>query len=88
MMENQILLQELENIATKLDITVRYENGDFAGGLCRVKEENVLIINKNNSLQKKITILARELSGVDLSAIYILPKLRERISIESGKDLS
>lgn len=88
MMENQILLQELENIATKLDITVRYENGDFAGGLCRVKEENVFIINKKNSLQKKITILARELSGVDLSAIYILPKLRERISIESGKDLS
>ncbi|MCH7781566.1 hypothetical protein IID62_00725 [candidate division KSB1 bacterium] len=88
MMENQILLQELENIATKLDITVRYENGDFAGGLCRVKEENVLIINKKNSLQKKITILSRELSGVDLNAIYILPKLRERISIESGKDLS
>lgn len=87
-MDNQILLQELENIATKLDISVWYENGDFAGGLCRVKEENVLIINKKNSLQKKITILARELSAVDLSTIYILPKLRERISIESGKDLS
>jgi len=87
-MDNQILLQELENIATKLDISVRYENGDFAGGLCRVKEENVLIINKKNSLQKKITTLARELSAVDLSTIYILPKLRERISIESGKDLS
>lgn len=87
-MENQKLLQELENIATKLDISVRYENGDFAGGLCRVKEENVLIINKKNSLQKKITILSRELSAVDLSTIYILPQLRERISIESGKDLS
>ena len=87
-MENQKLLQELENIAAKLDISVRYENGDFAGGLCRVKEENVLIINKKNSPQKKITILARELSSVDLSTIYILPQLRERISIESGKDLS
>jgi len=87
-MENQKLLQELENIAAKLDITVRYEKGDFAGGLCRVKEENVLIINKKHSTEKKVTLLARELSSVDLSEIYILPKLRERISTESGKDLS
>lgn len=87
-MESQKLLQELENIATKLDITVRYEKGNFAGGLCRVKEENVLIINKKNSLQKNITILARELSAIDLSTVYILPQLRERISIESGKELT
>lgn len=83
-MENQKLLQELENIATRLDITVRYEEGDFSGGLCRVQSKNILIINKKHSIQKKISTLARELGSVDLSTIYILPQLRERISSEAS----
>lgn len=86
-MENQKLLQELENIATRLDITVRYEEGDFSGGLCRVQSENILIINKKHSIQKKISTLARELGSVDLSTIYILPQLRERISSEASVNL-
>ena len=83
-MEPQQLLDELENVATRLDIAVRYEEGDFNGGLCRVKSDNLIIINKNHSIDKKITTLARELSAMDLSTIYILPRLRERIYNESA----
>ncbi|MFC1564131.1 hypothetical protein ACFL6G_04300 [candidate division KSB1 bacterium] len=79
-MENTLLLQELENLAAKLDITVRYEDGDFRTGICRVKDEQLLLVNKKLSNEQKILQIAKELGKIDLSNIYILPQLRERIS--------
>ena len=84
-MENQKLLEELENVAARLDIAVRYEDGDFTGGLCRLKSDNVIILNSKHALEKKIAMFARELSTLDLGAIYILPQLRQRISREAAK---
>ncbi|MCP4723717.1 MAG: hypothetical protein GY863_01710 [bacterium] len=79
-MENPLLLQELENLATKLDITVRYEEGDFRTGICRVKDEQLLLVNKKLPEEQKIRQIAAELGKLDLSNIYILPQLREKIS--------
>jgi len=76
-MENPELLQELEKLAERLDISVRYENGEFRGGLCRVKDEQVIIIHKKIGDERKISILARELGKFDLGSLYILPKVRE-----------
>ncbi len=79
-MESSVLLQELENLAERLNVTVRYEEGDFKGGLCRVKDEQLLIINKKLPDERKIIVLASEISKFDLSGMYIIPKLRESIS--------
>jgi len=83
-MDKNILLQELETLADKLDLTIRYEDGYFKGGLCRIKDEQYIIINKKCSIDKKITLLADALSKFDLSEIYILPQLREIISKEAA----
>ena len=78
-MEEKQLLEELEKVATRLAITIRYEDGDFTGGLCRLKNENIIIINKKQPPEKRISLLARELSVLDLDTIHILPKIREYI---------
>ncbi|KPK91981.1 hypothetical protein AMJ80_06965 [bacterium SM23_31] len=82
-MDAQQLLQELENLAARLDIAVRYDDGDFKGGMCRIKSDRIIIINKKLTNEGKIAVLARELGTLDLSTIYILPKLRERIYKEA-----
>ena len=78
-MNNQQILQELEQLAARLNITVRYEEGDFNGGLCRIKSDQVIIINKKFPVEKRIAVLSRELSTLNLNVIYILPQLRELI---------
>jgi hypothetical protein len=78
-MDNQQILQELEQLAARLNITVRYEEGDFNGGLCRIKSDQVIIINKKFPVEKRIAVLSRELSTLNLNIIYILPQLRELI---------
>ncbi len=78
-MKDEQLLEELEKVATRFDITVRYEDGDFKGGLCRLKNESIIIINKKFLVEQKIAFLARELSTLELDKVYILPKIREHI---------
>jgi hypothetical protein len=70
-------LSNLENIVSQLGIQLRYEKGDFQGGVCRLKDERILIINKSLQIQKKIEVIANELSQIDLSGVYIIPVLRE-----------
>lgn len=84
-MTNESILEELENISTKLGLVVRYEKGDFAGGLCRVIDEKYIIVNKKLSAEKKINLIARELSKLDIENVFILPAVKEIILENSEK---
>lgn len=75
-------LGQLEEIANGLEIEVRYEQIKkegtfFPGGLCKLKGENVLIINSNAGIEDKINALARAVASFDLSDIHMRPALRE-----------
>jgi len=70
-------LEELENLAEKLGLELRYEKGDFQGDLCFIKEEGVIIVQKNISVDRKIAVLSKGLTRVDLGNVYILPELRK-----------
>ena len=76
-MKSEILLEELENLAEKLGLELRYEKGDFQGDLCFIKEEGVLIVQKSISVDRKIAVLSKGLTRVDLGNVYILPELRK-----------
>ena len=82
-MNDEEILQELEKIAERLEVAIRYENGDFKGGLCRIKENSCIIIQKRIPVERKIFFLARELSKFDLSAMYIIPQLRDLLQKEA-----
>lgn len=81
MMEENRLLQELEEIAEKLSIAIRYDDlmgMDFKvkGGLCKIKGENVIILDRRTPLRERIDLLARALSQFDLSNISTRPYIR------------
>ena len=81
-MDEQHVLDQLEELACRLGIKVRYENirkeaGFYPGGLCRLKGEPVLIVNKQSTLKERTAILARALKRFDLNRVYVRPGLRE-----------
>lgn len=78
-MNDEIILQELENICCKLGLNLRYEVGDFIGGLCRIDEEKLIIINKKLPINRKIKLIAQEISTLNFEDIFILPAVKEII---------
>ena len=83
------ILSQLEELADNLGVKVRYEQikkeGAFSpGGLCKVKGEDILIINSKAGIEAKIETLAKALVSFDLSQIYIRPALREFLLKDSS----
>jgi hypothetical protein len=81
-LDESAVLRELEDLARSLDIDVLYENlkrgGGFAsGGLCRLKDRHLLIINSKAANRDKIEALAAALTRFDLSHFYLKPALRD-----------
>ena len=73
------IIQDLKSVATQLGASVRFEKGDFKGGYCLVKENKVIVINKNANLQRKAMILSAALKELGVDEVYLNPKLREII---------
>ncbi len=79
-MHDDDILQSFEKLLTDLEVELRYEKGDFQGGICRYKEKKQLILNKNLSSNQKIMVMANELkTNFDLDNLYLVPALREVI---------
>lgn len=81
-MEESAFLKELEEVAQSLGIEVRYENlkreGGFApGGLCRLKDRHLLIVNSKAPARDKIDAVASALNRFDLSRVYLKPGVRD-----------
>lgn len=83
-MSEEETLFALETLAKTLDVEVRYEKGDFSGGLCRLDEKVILLVQKNDPPHRKISILARELGAFNLDHIFVVPALRDLIAQETA----
>ncbi|MBM3162221.1 MAG: hypothetical protein FJZ79_02610 [Chlorobi bacterium] len=55
----------LENTVKKLGYTLRYEKGNFLGGECRLREDNVVVVNKFLPLEGKLYTLAQVISRLN-----------------------
>jgi hypothetical protein len=76
------LYQELKDLAERMQVTVCEQNLKTSGikvqsGLCTVKGQNLFIIDKHKSVQKKIRILAAQLASIPHEDLYIIPTVRE-----------
>ncbi len=81
-MDEEVLLGLLEDLASGLEMEVRYESMDSeaafsSGGLCRIRGKPVIIVNRKAALPEKIQILARALNRMDLGPVHMKPALRE-----------
>ena len=90
---DQKLLGQLEEIAAKLNLKVRYEqikkeSRFYPGGLCRVKDEDIIIINSKAPLEDKINTFVEALGNLDLSNVFMHPALRDLFKMESDESPS
>lgn len=79
------LVSELEGLARQLNLTIRYEKGDFEGGYCILKDQKVLVINKRLLESRKASALAVALSDFGVETTFIKPNIRAFIEDEVAK---
>jgi hypothetical protein len=81
-------LSELEGVAEKKKIKVSYESigGELgAGGLCKVKGEHRIIVDKRATDGEKVTVLATALSRFDLDDVFVSEEVRALIARHAPK---
>lgn len=54
-------LELLETAVTKSGFKLRYEKGNFLGGNCRLRDDNIIVVNKFLPIEGKIFTIARVL---------------------------
>lgn len=84
-MKEEEILSGLESLIATLGVQLRYEKGDFSGGLCILKDKRMLIINSALAPPQRIKVLASELSQMNLENVFMVPALRQVID-EVGKE--
>ena len=82
MMNDEVILSYLEELAEKLDILVRDENinieeSSSSGGLCRVEGKHVIILNSIATVKEKIQVMITSLQQFDFTDMYVKPVIRE-----------
>lgn len=78
-MKNTELLEKLEEVVNRLRIELRWDEGEFAGGICRLRDRRIFLINRSLPNFEKISVLCRGLAQLDISSIFIPPAIRARI---------
>jgi fructose-specific component phosphotransferase system IIB-like protein len=85
-MDENTIVDQLEELAEKFGIQIRYEpikqDEDLVrvvGGLCILRGEYVVIIDSKAAMRDKIRTLSEAITHFDLDQIYIKPALREII---------
>jgi hypothetical protein len=76
-MTDKEILEELEDIAHRVGLEVRYDRLEGKGGDCLVKGRPYVIINDGLADEEKITVLASALKRVDLEGVFLKPRIRE-----------
>ena len=77
------IFQELEDIATILNVKIIQEKGNFIGGYCLLEKEKIIVINKLKPVEQRVRALAQAFSQLDTSQIYMKPAIREFIESEN-----
>ncbi|MCC6159684.1 MAG: hypothetical protein IT350_16650 [Deltaproteobacteria bacterium] len=79
--QSQALLAELEEVAVRRGVTVRYEklaHGPVrvTHGTCRVHEQDLIIIDSRMGPAERVSVLSRELRRFDLENVFVPPAVR------------
>jgi uncharacterized protein with PIN domain len=84
-MKKEQMLEELQEACRSLGYRVRFERGDFAGGACILKDQQLLVVNKRFTIERKLSTIARALSEIGIDEVYIKPAVRSFIEDELAK---
>jgi hypothetical protein len=73
------LQDELQQLAERLGVTVRYERANFTGGSCTLRGEALIIVNSRLTLREKVRALAKEVSRLPLDDVFMRPEVRRHL---------
>ena len=88
-MDDGVLLKQMEELAGKLGIEIRYgniavEESHRMGGLCRVKGKYFLIMHFRLTAKEKIGVIIKTLKGFEIGDVYVRPVIRDLLD-KSGE---
>lgn len=86
-MKPEVVLELLENTADQLGIRVSYEplvSSVGTGGLCKVKGQYRIIIDKRATSEERVITLATALATFDTTELELAPKVRELLRQYEG----
>ena len=84
-MKAEQLTQVLETAAQQLGVKIRYEilvasGPTGGGGLCKIKGEWCVIMDKKTAPSERASILCDALATMDTDGIFLPPKVREMLA--------
>jgi hypothetical protein len=85
-MKSEVMLELLEAAATQLAVKVSYEPLAAAvgmGGLCRVKGQYRVIIDKRATTSERVATLATALSTFDVGSLELTDQVRQVLKFHS-----
>ena len=90
MLDVKSRLEDLKSVAEKLAIKieiVNLNNQEFQmqSGYCKMNGKDLILLDKNLSLQEQSEILLQTLKNFDLENIYVASWIREFIELEGNK---
>ncbi|MCS6914706.1 MAG: hypothetical protein RMK29_19780 [Myxococcales bacterium] len=86
-MKVEAILRELEQAARQLGIRVSYEHIDGelgAGGLCRVRGQWRIIVDRRTTPGERVGMLAEALARFDLAGIELSPAAAQVVERSRG----
>ena len=78
-MEQEKILQRLLEYMDELSISVKYDRGNFVGGVVRYREDDYLYLNRKDDPETKIKTIINELGQLDLPQEALASDIREII---------
>ncbi|MES1206539.1 MAG: hypothetical protein ABUS79_11435 [Pseudomonadota bacterium] len=76
--------EALEQVAAQVGVKVRYETmtGESAGagGLCKIRGEWTVIMDRKSPPSDRAALLVEALAGFDTDAVFVAPELREALA--------
>jgi hypothetical protein len=76
------IYQDLKDLSEKLGFSVSEQSFKRTGikaqsGFCKVKNEDLFIMDKHLTVKKKIELLAEYIGGMELENVHMMPAIRE-----------
>ncbi|MBC8282557.1 MAG: hypothetical protein H8E32_01995 [Nitrospinae bacterium] len=84
-------IEDLKSVAEKLAIEIEITNLNdqefqIQSGYCKMNGKNLILLDKNLSLQEQTEVILQAFKNFDLENIYVASWIREYIEIESSRN--
>jgi len=83
-MKPEQITEALEQAAAQVGVKVRYEamTGESAGagGLCKIRGEWTVMIDRKAAASDRVALLIEALAGFDTDGVYLAPEIRDALA--------